>query len=813
MFATKEVRSKAPGLPDLLNWAFPVADGVILNKDGSLLAGWFYEGPDLDASPDTQLNWVSEQVNAALSRFYGGWSNWVDVNRLPAPTYFDELHSHFPDPVSLAIDEERREHFTRSGQHFESEYALMVSYMPPLRHQGRLLKLLYESDDEDNSVAGTILKGFEHTLMDIEDTLSGALRMRRMCDFEDLDAAGYPQRRSHAINYLHFLVTGEETSLNLQRDGFYLDTVLGRRDFFPGHTPLVGDKYIAVLRIHGFPAESTPGILSMLDVLPIPFRYSTRYIATDTPEARKQIGKLEKRWGQKARGFWSEVFPALKHRPDKDASAMEEQANDALARTNSGQVGTGYYTPTVILRGDTPSEATEYGRVIKRELSRLGFDSEIETFNATEAWLGSLPGHAIQNVRRPPVHTDNLADLLPTTGVWTGSRVNPNPRFPRNSPALLQAATTGSSPFWLNLGIADILHFLSFGPTGSGKSTKLNFIKAQFLRYPGATVWDFDKKRAGYITTKALRGQHYEVVPGGKLGFCPLGDLDTPADLARAEDYIETCFELQHGRPLFPTERTEVFQALSRLSTTHMRSLTHFWAEVQSQTVKDAIQYYTVTGPLGTLLDSEQDGLSDARLCTFEISDLMDMGERLMLPVFLHIFNKFKKSLRGQPALLLIDEAWTLFGRAFLREKVKEWLKELRKLNCGLGLFTQSLSDAARSGLLDIIMESAPLKIFGANDNAANEGTEDIPGPAAYYRSFGLNDVQIEIIRKATPKRHYYVVSPAGSRLIDLQLGPKALAVCGTPGTDENVARVNYLSERYGDQWTDVWFKELGIAA
>src|SRR5690242_672090 len=128
MFATKEIRDTKPGLPDLLNWAFPVADGVILNKDGSLLAGWLYEGPDLDASPDTQLNWVSEQVNAALSRLYGGWAMWVDANRLPAPTYFEDLHSHFPDPVSRAIEEERRIHFMRSGQHFETGYALTLSY-------------------------------------------------------------------------------------------------------------------------------------------------------------------------------------------------------------------------------------------------------------------------------------------------------------------------------------------------------------------------------------------------------------------------------------------------------------------------------------------------------------------------------------------------------------------------------------------------------------------------------------------------------------------------------------------------------------
>ena len=73
MLALKSFRDARPGLPDLLNWGFLVADGVVLCKDGSLLAGWLYEGPDLDASPDSQLNWVSEQMNAALARLSGGW--------------------------------------------------------------------------------------------------------------------------------------------------------------------------------------------------------------------------------------------------------------------------------------------------------------------------------------------------------------------------------------------------------------------------------------------------------------------------------------------------------------------------------------------------------------------------------------------------------------------------------------------------------------------------------------------------------------------------------------------------------------------
>jgi type IV secretory pathway VirB4 component len=42
-----------------------------------------------------------------------------------------------------------------------------------------------------------------------------------------------------------------------------------------------------------------------------------------------------------------------------------------------------------------------------------------------------------------------------------------------------------------------------------------------------------------------------------------------------------------------------------------------------------------------------------------------------------------------------------------------------------------------------------------------------------------LNDRQIELVARATPKRHYYLQSARGNRMFELGLGPIALALCG----------------------------------
>ena len=71
------------------------------------------------------------------------------------------------------------------------------------------------------------------------------------------------------------------------------------------------------------------------------------------------------------------------------------------------------------------------------------------------------------------LHTLNLADMLPITSVWAGLRENPSAMMPKNSPALLYAATSGATPFRFNLHVSDLGHTLIVGPSGAGKSTAL----------------------------------------------------------------------------------------------------------------------------------------------------------------------------------------------------------------------------------------------------------------------------------------------------------------------------------------------------
>jgi type IV secretion system protein TrbE len=748
-----------------------------------------------------------------LARLGSGWVSWIDAVRMPASAYSPPEASAFPDPITALIDEERRQHFMLEGNHYESEYALVLQYTPPLRRNSKVADLIYDDKPEDrDSPAVRILAGFKRALDDLEDTLGDSVKLRRMHSYNVKDRTGREHMQDELVNYLQICVCGESTPINVPPVPMYMDAYLGNVPVWAGDTPKIGEKFVTCVALDGFPAESYPGILDVLDHMAISYRWSSRFIYMDQHEALSDLRKYRRKWKQQVRGFWTQVFRTQNNTINEDAIMMARQTDDAITDASSAMVTFGYYTPVIVLMGEKREEILESARTIVREVRRDGFNARIETVNTMESWLGTLPGHPYPNIRRPLIHTLSLSDMLPLASVWPGLESNPCPLYPPNSPPLLHAATAGATPFRLNLHVGDLGHTLIFGPTGAGKSTLLATIAAQFRRYPNSKITSFDKGRSMMALTLAVGGQHYDLAgDAGSPGLCPLAFLETDGDAAWAEEWLSTCFELQSGQPATPRQKEEIHRAI-RIMRSHPegRSLTDFITTIQNADIRSALAHYTIDGPLGKLLDNRQDELRDASFSVFEIEDLMALGERSLIPVLLYLFRRFETSLTGQPALLLLDEAWVMLGHPTFREKIREWLKVLRKANCAVVLATQSLSDAVKSGLLDVLLEACPTKILLPNEEADKAGTEAFMGPRDLYALFGLNDTQINIIQTAVKKRHYYYISPEGRRLFDLSLGPVALSFVAV-SDKKQVKRVRELARQHGERWPYQWLKEREV--
>lgn len=734
----RQYKSKGPGVADLLNYAAVIEDGIIVCKSGAFMASWLYSGDDLANATEEECDQIAGILNTALAALGSGWMIHVDAIRRAAPSYIGKGLSHFPDRVSAAIDEERRRYFEGLDTMYEGFYVLTVTWYPPLLVQQKFVDLMF--DDESGQITpegyhSKLLEQFRRDISTLESRLSSVFHLQRLRGHEHISEDGKLLIYDDFLAYLQFCVTGISQPMQLPPFPVHLDAVLGGQELFGGVVPRIGRKLIQTVSVDGFPLESCPGILTALTNLDVAYRWSNRFIFLDQHEAIGAINKYHRKWRQKQRGIIDVVLRTNKP-PDQDAMEMTVDAEAAMTEVKGGLISAGYYTSTVVLMDEDREVLDDAAQKVQKLLFNLGFAARIETINTMEAWIGSLPGHGEENVRRPLINTLNLAHLLPTSSIWTGDDYCPCPMYPPDSPALLYGVAAGRTPFRLNLHVRDLGHTIILGPTGSGKSTALATLAAQFRRYKGMTIFAFDKGMSLYPLTSACGGRHFVVETGSGLNFCPLQFLATPEDIAWAQDWIESVLGV-NGVSVDPAQRNEIQAALKSMAMTGGQTLTDFVAAVQDERIRQALKPYTIEGAMGELLDAAQDGLTvsteEAAFFTFEVSTLLGMGEKWVLPVLLYLFRRIERSLKGQPAIIILDEAWILLGHPVFKDKVREWFKVLRKNNCALIMATQSISDALNSGIFDVIMESTASKIYLPNAQARTEET------AATYRKMGLN--------------------------------------------------------------------------
>ena len=193
---------------------------------------------------------------------------------------------------------------------------------------------------------------------------------------------------------------------------------------------------------------------------------------------------------------------------------------------------------------------------------------------------------------------------------------------------------------------------------------------------------------------------------------------------------------------------------------------------------------------------SYDDGLSDEGLIETDAAPA----------VLTYLFHRLEARLDGRPTLLIIDEGWLVLEDPTFGSQVREWLKTLRKKNASVVFATQSLADIETSTIAPAIVESCPTRLFLPNDRAVE------PQIAAIYRRFGLNERQIEILARATPKRDYYCQSRRGNRLFELGLGEVALAFCAASSKSDQSAIAEILREHGRAGFAAAWLRRKGLA-
>jgi type IV secretion system protein VirB4 len=794
MISLREYRNKAATLADFLPWAALVAPGVVLNKDGSFQRSARFRGPDLDSATSAELVATTGRLNNALRRLGSGWAIFVEAQRCPVNNY---PAARFPDAASALVERERAAQFAEEGAHFESLYFLTLVWMPPAEEAARAEAWLYEGKAGTGADPRELLTGF----IDRSD------RVLRLVEGFFLEVAWLNDRET--LTYLHSTVSTKRQTVRVPETPMYLDAVLTDEPVTGGLEPRLGAHHLRTLTVTGFPTATFPGVLDDLNRLPFAYRWSTRAIMLDKTDATRLLSKIRRQWFAKRKSVAAILKEVMTNEAstllDSDASNKAADADLALQELGSDMIGQAYVTAAVTVWDEDAGAAAEKLRMVEKAIQGRDFTVIAEGMNALEAWLGSLPGHLYANVRQPPISTLNLAHMIPLSAVWSGPEWDEHLR----APPLFYGRTEGSTPFRLSLHVGDVGHTLVVGPTGAGKSVLLALMALQFRRYERAQIFAFDF--GGSIRAAAIamggdwenlgRGLHEDA--GGSVSLQPLARVDDPAERNWAADWIAAILAGE-GIVVDPQVKEHLWSALGSLGTapTAERTLTGLAVLLQSRELKQALAPYCVGGAYGRLLDAENEQLGSARVQAFETEGLTGSGAAAA--VLSYLFHRIEGRLDGSPTLIIIDEGWLVLDSPGFAQQLREWLKTLRKKNASVVFATQSLADIETSSIAPAIIESCPTRIFLPNERAVE------PQISAIYRRFGLNDRQIEILARATPKRDYYCQSRRGNRLFELGLGEIALAFAAASSKSDQLLIDRLLDERGRDAFAAEWLRARG---
>lgn len=799
---------------DYVTWLAPTDNDVIINANGTIQKTWIFEGKDGSSMTEDEQTIYYVGLNNLFKRLKTGYMLFTEMQKRKT----DESDpSVFDVPLLNELEASREKSLSKTVL-YKNTYYLTIVFKPGNEALQKVSKLLDTSNEELITKIKNTWKDYRETMKssdaDVrrwEASAESTIENIKVLEGKFLDECDAlvrglsqyftdirPATREETMTYLHSTISDRYFRVKTS-PSMFVSEMLSDSVFLGGREPKLGDKYVGVIGIKDLPASTQGFMLSRLNAMSSEYRFVTRYLPLSKEDAVAELKSIEKKFSDTKKSFWTILWEAKDHittdRVDNVESEQgEEETQEAEALLAADEFGVGYLNMNIVLLNKNRERLNEDLTEIRSLVNDLGFIATIERDNATAAWFSTIPSVYKLNVRNYLMNSTNYACISPFGAYWQGEKKNKHLK----DDCLIQCVTPEHLPFYFNLHTGDVGHTLIVGATGTGKSVLLNTIAANFRKYKDSKIFVFDKSASSRVLSKAVGGNYYNLlVDSDSIAFQPLADIDNDVEKTWCLEWLVNYLSSQNIT-ITPKERETIQSALDSVAAAprEERTITALITMIQSETIRNGFRDLSLKGAYGSLFDSAEDKFGQGRWQVFEMEKIMD-NHQIVGPVLDYLFHRIEGQLKGQPALMMLDECWLFFRNPAFRKKLVEYLKDFRKKNCSVVIATQNLSDIDGE-LIPIIKTNMPTKIYLANPLALSD---DI---AAIYKGFGLNDRELQIVSTLKPKKEYYYKSEAGSRVFDLTLSPVELAFLAATSTKDQ-QKVNALQKLSPEEFAGAW--------
>jgi type IV secretion system protein VirB4 len=775
---------------------------AFLTKSGDLGMVLSVTGVDYESLDNDEQQYAVKRLESALKSFGEGFHVYqylFKTNRpeIPFATYDDEL-------IDAAIDQRRQFFESKRDRLYQVElfYVIVLEgarsktgilsalARMPRDPQGaiRELKAQFTNDnmkvllrkqiDTDMVRLEQCVQNFTRHLADLMPIEAQGQQaqfsfLRRLLNFDDWRIAGKPQ----STQYLDYQVVN--SNIEAERDHLR-----------------VGDHFVRILTMKEAIAETRPLVLDRLFKIEGNFYVVTEWTPLSMAKARKEVDKRRRHFNMSKSGFVSQMGsdPSKVNQRDvlidESKQADIENLGECLRALGDGHT-LGDFSLTVVLY------STDL-QTINREMGEFtsvftNADGALftETYNQLNALFATVPGNYAQNLRKMYLLNSNYADLSFLFTIHPGEKTNPHLR----SEYLAVLETDNATPYYLNLHNGEVAHTLILGMTGSGKSFLCNFLLTNAQKYRPQT-YIFDIGGSFQSLTEIFGGTYLNVGQESRdFTINPFSLPETKENLQFLFSFFRVLIEGNDKRyRLDFKEERKLWEAIERMYVVapEQRTLSTF-SQIIGE-LKERLHRWTKEGQYGFLFDNVEDTLSFASFQTFNFAGWGDAPE-VLEPLLFYVLHRASNEIANPEKLatfktFLLDEAWLFIKNETIRAYIVAAQKTWRKHNAAMILATQSIKELEESGMLAIVAESCPTKIFLANPEMNAQ---------VYREAFHLNDTEIDIISDLIPPGEMLIRKAQSSKKVRLNVDSVSYWIA------TNNARDNLLKREA--------FAQYGIAA
>jgi type IV secretion system protein VirB4 len=772
---------------------------AFLTKSGDLGMVLQVQGVDYESLDTAEQEYAVKRLESALKAFGQGFHVYQYLFKANRP---EIPFANYDDPIVEAAVEQRRRFFESKRDNLyqiELFYVVLLEGARSKRGIGTAIARLFsdpsgaigelQAQFSNNSVKTLLRLQIETDLARLDQRVQAFTR--QLADFVKitlLDQQGQFTFLRRLLNFDSWRIAGRHQSTQFLDYQVVNSNIEAERDHLR-----VGDHQVRILTMKEAITETRPLVLDSLLKIPANFIVCTEWTPLPASKARKEVNKRRRHFNMSKTAFVSQIGnDVTKTNPrdvlvDESKQADIENLGDCLRALGDGQ-SLGDFSLSIVLYGDSKARVDELVGEFVSVFTNADGNLFTESYNQLNAYFATVPGNYALNLRKLYLLNSNYADLSFLFTILPGETRNAH----LGAEYLAVLETDNSTPYFLNLHNGEVAHTLILGMTGSGKSYFCNFLLQNAQKY-GPQTYIFDIGGSFESLTTIFDGSYLNV------GQDARDFTINPFSLAPTKENTQFLFSFfrvliegngQRYRMDFKEER-RLWDAIERIYVLEPEQRTVSSLGNIIGELKERLHRWTKAGQYGFLFDNPEDTLSFSQFQTFNFAGWGDAPD-VLEPLLFYILHRASNEIADPKKLatfkmFLLDEAWLFIKNETIRNYIVSAQKTWRKHNAAMILATQSIKELEESGMLQIVSESCPTKIFLANPEMDR---------SLYRDAFHLNDTELDLIAGLVPPGQMLIRKAQTSKKVQLNVDSVSHWTA-TNNARDNLKKRDYF-ERFG---------------